>query len=513
MTVNKELAEKFRYLKENYSPARAIEYAEYIRSLTVEAVLENAEVVFVEPLKGADVLYEILKENIEKIPISLLESVYNFKLLPYYSNARKGGYENKEHIDKIIKCMRLIEGALEAFDFKKDTIKILQEEMNNLNIYGEEIVTEGVVSKFIELNNEFFSYFQKLGAIQGSILGVKLIKKKYKLNDEKEAIQLYIKELENQKKMLEKKLEKYEKGEVDLKGKAADTSLYGIFPKDQIKMYIKNFDTAIEFQKKRLNALQSVKEGIMSMQPDLATDYDESHVELLKKKLECKFAIDFVETFMDENEDINMESFNRMLRTAYLYDLVCEGNEEYVHEGVITNSARKVAVKGDELARKTVHGIRKVGSNTKRVKVVAKRIPQHFDNLINSTLGRIAKMDKNERRKRIIEGGYKLKLFKLIRNGILIGASWAVSPALAAIGILTSLLLDGRLDDKVRTEVLEELNSELRIVREKIKDADRKGDDKKKYQLMRIEDKLEKDIHRIQMRADKIIVSRRGVRI
>jgi hypothetical protein len=403
MTINKELAEKFKYLKENYSPVRVIEYAEYIRSLPIETVLENAEVVFVEPLKGADLFYEILKENKENIPISLLESVYNFKLLPYVAYALKGGYENKEHIDKLEKCMQLMREIHEAFEFKKDTIRILQEKMSRFN-------------------------------------------------------------LPNEKALLE---------------------------------------------------------GIMEMQPDLATDYDdyedeeydESDFELLKKKLECKFAIDFVETFMDENEDINMESFNSMLRTAYLYDLVCAKNEEYVHEGVISKTARKVAVKGDELARKTVHGIRKAGSQTKRVKVVAKRIPQHFDNLVNSTLGQIAKMDKNERRKRIIEGGYKLKLFKLIRNGILIGAAWAVSPALAAIGILASILLDGRLDDKVRTEIIEELHSELRIVREKIKDADRKGDDKKKYQLMRIEDKLEKDLHRIQMRADKIIVSHRGVRI
>lgn len=403
MTINKELAEKFKYLKENYSPVRVIEYAEYIRSLPVETILENAEVVFVEPLKGADLFYEILKENIEKIPISLLESVYNFKLLPYVANALKGGYENKEHIDKLEKCMQLIREKHEEFDFKKDTIRILQEKMNRFN-------------------------------------------------------------LPNEKALLE---------------------------------------------------------GIMEMQPDLATDYDdeyeedydESDIELLKKKLECKFAIDFVETFMDESEDINMESFNNMLRTAYLYDLVCEKNGEYVHEGVISKTARKVAVKGDELARKTVHGIRKAGSEAKRVKVVAKRIPQHFDNLVNSTLGQIAKMDKNERRKRILEGGYKLKLYKLIRNGILIGLAWAVNPALAAIGILASLLLDGRLDDKVRTEVIEELHSELRIVKEKIKDADRKGDDKKKYQLMRIEDKLEKELHRIQMRSDKIIVSRRGVRI
>ena len=512
MTINKELAEKFKYLKENYSPVRVIEYAEYIRSLPIETVLENAEVVFIEPLKGADLFYEILKENIESIPISLLESVFNNKLLPYLANARKGGYENKDHLDKIVKSMKLIEERLEGFDYKKDTIKILQEQMGRLNIENKEVVTEGVVGTLVRLNHELFYPISKLGAIQGSKLGVKLIKLKHKVNDEKEAIKLYIKEMEKQKKQMVKRLSEYEKGEVDLKGKIKDTNIYGLAPEEQLKFLPKVIDDAINYQRKRLEKLETVKEGIAEMQPDLATDYDDSD-ELLKKKIEYQFAIDFVETFMDENEDINMESFNNMLRTAYLYDLVCEKNEEYVHEGVISKTARKVAVKGDELARKTAHGIRKAGSEAKRVKVVAKRIPQHFDNLVNSTLGRIAKMDKNERRKRILEGGYKLKLYKLIRNGILIGLAWAVNPALAAIGILASLLLDGRLDDKTRTEIIEELHSELRIVKEKIKDADRKGDDKKKYQLMRIEDKLEKELYRIRTRSDKIIVSHKGVRI
>lgn len=88
-------------------------------------------------------------------------------------------------------------------------------------------------------------------------------------------------------------------------------------------------------------------------------------------------------------------------------------------------------------------------------------------------------MDKNERRKRIIEGGFKFKLFKIIRNAILVGAAWMISPALAAIGILAHLILDRQLDNKVRDELLDELEMELKMTREKLKDAEQKGDQKR----------------------------------
>jgi hypothetical protein len=42
----------------------------------------------------------------------------------------------------------------------------------------------------------------------------------------------------------------------------------------------------------------------------------------------------------------------------------------------------------------------------------------------------------------------------------------------------------------------------LTLVREKIKDADSKGDNKEKYALMRIEHKLQTEVARIKFRND-----------
>lgn len=56
---------------------------------------------------------------------------------------------------------------------------------------------------------------------------------------------------------------------------------------------------------------------------------------------------------------------------------------------------------------------------------------------------------------------------------------------------------DDRHDDSKR-QVLNELDLELKICREKIDDAKSKGDNKAKYDLMRLENKIEKEIFRIK---------------
>jgi len=242
----------------------------------------------------------------------------------------------------------------------------------------------------------------------------------------------------------------------------------------------------------------TVLEGIGEMEPIVGAEEENDDCACIDpRELELAFAIGFIETFLDDNEEVNMESFNKMVSAWYQYEKVMEGPDG-IH-GVM----RKAALKAEDASRKFAHGLRKMGAESRRVKAVAKRIPRHIDNLINNTLGKIRDMDHEERRKRIIEGGYKVKLLKIIRNAILIGGTALIHPALAAIGLLTAIAVDKRQDKRVRNQILNELENELKIVNEKIEDAKGDTDKQKKYQLMRIKHKLENDIKRIQFRLDE----------
>ena len=73
-----------------------------------------------------------------------------------------------------------------------------------------------------------------------------------------------------------------------------------------------------------------------------------------------------------------------------------------------------------------------------------------------------------------------------------------MSAIITAIGIMGKMAYDKNRTAKERQQVQTDLETELKIVREKIEDA--KGDNarKQKYELMRIEAKLEKEVNRVK---------------
>ena len=232
-----------------------------------------------------------------------------------------------------------------------------------------------------------------------------------------------------------------------------------------------------------------------------STDADSDDLDVLR----LNFSINFIDTFVGEEQDYQtdgtpmsraqLESFNKMMRVAAKYDRI-------LTEGVVSDTARKIANKGEEASRNVANGIKQVGDDVKHVSVAAGKIPEHLDNLVNGTLNAIHKMDKDERKKRIIEGGYKLKLFKIIRNALTLGVAWMIHPALAAVALIAGVALDTNADDKVRREILKEMEQELAICNEKIEDARGDANKQKKYELMRIRSKLQDDITRIKYRLD-----------
>lgn len=255
--------------------------------------------------------------------------------------------------------------------------------------------------------------------------------------------------------------------------------------------------------------LKYMKESIMEMAPDIIASEDENTTDAVqvvgptwttsfinrvdKEYCETEFSKQFAKTFMSDSPDLNLESFNRMMYAAYEYDQILE------KMGPVANAARNIARAGDRATQGLAKGARKTGSATKRVAVVAKKIPGNIDNLINNTLGAIKKMDQSERRAKILEGGFKVKLFRILRLAITSGsaAAW-VHPALGAITLLTSVAVDKSLDRNARKRLLNELEHELQIVDEKIEDAKGAGDREQKYQLMRIRHKLGDDLNRIK---------------
>ena len=157
---------------------------------------------------------------------------------------------------------------------------------------------------------------------------------------------------------------------------------------------------------------------------------------------------------------------------------------------------------GRELVRKAVHAGKSIGKSVGHAVTNIDKTTEPVDNMVNNTIANIKKSFSDEKKEEILLGENKFKLTRVVTKCIAYGGLMLIHPALAAIAFLGKLARDRRVDIKERDKIVNEMNHELTLVREKIKDADSKGDNKEKYALMRIEHKLQTEISRIKFRTD-----------
>ena len=112
---------------------------------------------------------------------------------------------------------------------------------------------------------------------------------------------------------------------------------------------------------------------------------------------------------------------------------------------------------------------------------------------------------KSDTKEKIVSGSeYRFKAVRIIAKCIAYGGlAVLVHPAVAAIAFLGNMAFDKHIDVKERAKIVNDLQTELEVTKEKIKDADSKGDNENKYKLMRIEKSLENEINRIKLHQDK----------
>lgn len=267
------------------------------------------------------------------------------------------------------------------------------------------------------------------------------------------------------------------------------------------RMCIQKFNSAISVID---NALKSYKviEGIVDMQPDIIIeDKPASEIYGAQSKLNLELS-----NIIFSEKDITFKDIEKITRLENYINT----NFEVIEEDVVGKAA-----KVQSIVRKGTNKIsRPGGSKLKRGAVAIKKTTDPFFNMLTKTINDIKKMDKAQRRERIVTGGFANKLKNLLRNAIKAiiagGIAKAAVPALGYIGpvltvitLLGTIALDKNYDKKERRKILNELETELTIVTEKIEDARGADDKEKKYQLMRIKQKLEREIERIKRGLDE----------
>lgn len=216
------------------------------------------------------------------------------------------------------------------------------------------------------------------------------------------------------------------------------------------------------FWKKYIEQLEDGRENLMIKKTqlrDLDASGDSETVAAMKESIDSL-----------ENSYYTMTQEQR----AILYDYM-QIEQDFITEGLV-NSVKKTA---------------------KNVKKTVKDKQEAMDKWFDDTLKDIRNKTRNSAREDIVTDAFP-KLSKMIRRATVLGAGFAIDPAIGAITVLVQYVLSKKSKESERKRLLSELKRELEIVEEKIRDADSSSDRKQKYELMRLKHKLQTDIDRIK---------------
>lgn len=156
-----------------------------------------------------------------------------------------------------------------------------------------------------------------------------------------------------------------------------------------------------------------------------------------------------------------------------------------------------------DLGRKVGHAVRsgleKAGKAVDRTKRAVSSVVGPIMDKTKALIDDAKKSREEDAREEVITDSSFVKLRNFFKQTALptAVAYYALGPALAIVAFIT--LQATKTDNKkVRDATIRELEMELKLTREKIEDARRKDDDKAKYELMRLESRIEDNIAKIK---------------
>lgn len=184
-------------------------------------------------------------------------------------------------------------------------------------------------------------------------------------------------------------------------------------------------------------------------------------------------------------------------------------NNEYLNEAsskIITKGTEKIT-KGIGNSSAKSRGMGSSKSKINQIKRGARIVDDRASGAINAKVDDVINFTKDMKREKLITGKNTIRLGKGLKTIITsLGAgalaNVALGPIVGTASTIITLMgayaLSKRTEEREKKRILLELETELRITKEKIEDARGENNKQQKYQLMRIQANLEKEITRIR---------------
>ena len=140
--------------------------------------------------------------------------------------------------------------------------------------------------------------------------------------------------------------------------------------------------------------------------------------------------------------------------------------------------------------------VKHLGTEVKNAGKAVLKVPANILDNIKGVRDGFDKADDNRRKEYMMKPGFRKKWFRTIRTAATYGLAAQVNAMLVPITWLCGRLSKEK-NKRIRIELSSELDTEIKVCEEKINDANAAGDQKQKYELMRLRDKLEMERNRV----------------
>lgn len=538
------ILEAFQSLSKDYNTVRAIKFINGVKKRPMNEILENYQCIYLEPRNGYKLMRGILESDIGYENLIEQASFLN----SYINNCELKNYSNKEHLEGLKECYRIIEDKVRLINdeelvmenlicLENTSVLIPINKDRNIQPYIENVFISSIdidpsksIMDIIKRENLSIGFLSSTNAIcliesltnilNGHSRGTfKCNENNFKLfNGVIEAVTNKILESNNFKlyEVYSDLFSREVKGINRASCKSYHLEKYRDFMSDSRDRLLQSFNDYCSNNRDDVDASETSLN--MACKNLLYRSNDVKSHPLSK----------YIDTGCESEDDTNIEPIsesdisliNTVLTEGLNYYNALENiGYEITEEGVLSKAKEKTA----DVAVKTTNSIEKAGRavsksihkssiQRKRVTAAAKRIPKKIDRNVSDKVNKVIDKSRNagkeEVDEKIIEGRKKFKLSRLIKQ--LIGASAVVSatlinPILGVIALMGKRAANKKLHAREKKRILHELEVELKIVEEKIEDSKGDEDKRKKYELMRTKAALEKEIDRIRfnLRPDK----------
>lgn len=137
------------------------------------------------------------------------------------------------------------------------------------------------------------------------------------------------------------------------------------------------------------------------------------------------------------------------------------------------------------------------GQERKNALKAVTQLPKNVIKSIKDLFKKAEEKDIEKRKRFMVEPGYRKHAFRNFKLALLYGGAFSLDKALLPVTMVARHFSKQK-DRRVRNELVSEIETDIKICEEKISDANGNGDNKEKYKLMRIKNKLERELLRVK---------------